>query len=130
MARGNKGIPPWATVLKEQPNTQDPLLGWLKGVGNKISRDLVTDILRDVGAEAAGRGAGYLVTRNAAPDKKEAAKTVEREVNKAVQAVFKRGFDELRRRRDEAKAKEMIKEELRRSQQFVQLMRQLRVPGY
>jgi len=130
MPRGNDRIPPWATVLKEQPNTEDPLLGWLKGIGKRISRDLVADILRDVGAEAAGRGAAYLATRNAKPDKKEAAKKIESEVNKAVQKVFKAGFDELRRRRDEAKAQTMIKEELRRSQQFVQLMRDLGVRGY
>jgi 2,3-bisphosphoglycerate-independent phosphoglycerate mutase len=130
MARDKNSIPSWATVLKEEPNTEDPLLGWLKGVGKHISRDLVADILRDVGAEAAGQGAAYLATRNAAPDKKEAAKDVEKYVNKAVQAVFKRSVNELRRKRDEAKAKAMIKEELRRDQQFKKLMQDLRVPGY
>jgi hypothetical protein len=130
MARGNDRIPSWATVLKEEPNTEDPLLGWLKKVGKNISGDLVTDILKNVGAEAAGQGAAYLVRRNAAPDKKEAAKEVEKAVNKAVQAVFKKSFDELKRRRDDAKAKQLIKDQLKRDQQFVQLMRDLRVPGY
>jgi hypothetical protein len=130
MAGRNDRVPSWATVLKEQPQTEDPFLGWLKGIGKHVSRDLVEDILRDIGAEAAGRGAGHLATRNAPPDKKATAREVERLVNKAVQTLFKRGVDELRRRRDAAKAKAMINEEVRRDQQFKQLMRQLGVRGY